>query len=996
MGLPNLRNNNKTSNFQKITNNLSITSTSGLDLSDFKASGAVSHRSGSGDNISALEKLNNAKSELSGSGSKVPDLTKAIKVKDYLPGGKENQPVWQGISLNNISSLGSIKSGLLNQGLNSVGLGKLSSIITIKGDDGLNVNKHATGLEQTYTGKIHTLSGATVDMMNSDAVNSLHTFNNNQMIKQQFPFIGGLTSKGLDKSMKVVVNGQLLTPEEAQNYAKLGLVSKNMFATAMPTADSISMSWGEAFKKAITNPTFIGTATTTIIGNIPYIARLRDKLSDKAGDVVNSLQLTEDEILNIHTEQDLYVAGLKAIYRNMGEPATELASLYKYYKINMIAHNDPKRNPDGTGFNLGQEVADSFFGSVNYNVTSFIDGASDYVSETWQNVSQMGAGWVKDQFDSFQNFSEAFAGATGIELQLNPEFQDKVYDIMDRLGFGNRGIGTDTKAYITTTLIQKTYVTIKSKGNKVTVTPNSVLYYYERHEYRSKLTAERRVKVRLTNAQLSTIDLSDPDLQVTVNRRYGFALGQSPSGTYPPDYATEMTEVERDAIYEWPAKVVNDKTNGKKEDQAKKVHKQTKSASEPNDPKSMFIQQDVEFILTPPLLVGNHTDQMFNGIAEGENSISEIINMAFQTSYETGVICPAKPKNDFVLKDVPIPPTNFEGLLTQFQKEYDIYEGGFVIYHDRLAIDSESKDVYFVLPKRGVVDMEFDAGWTVELRVRNINTPNTPDMLCFIEPSRKKIIWPITEQDLSTPGNATDLQQQGVARYSKGSVIGAQQPADKKTITTEVVQTNTEYLVPNEQKNTEYRTIYVRIPNAMMTFTPGDMVTLKWNGEELKGNVKEWAAQEVQGVRIILLVLIMEKAPEKTSWIDKLSPGNFIEKMQEKVAGMNAKITNKLNTYADKTGDWLQNQFETFSKWEDEHLQFKGHNILEWLNMVDPNIEMPELNQEALHANTEVEYLQNLFDIKADDPFQSMKELTSTGNESNTDSRIQTPSMAKT
>ena len=115
---------------------------------------------------------------------------------------------------------------------------------------------------------------------------------------------------------------------------------------------------------------------------------------------------------------------------------------------------------------------------------------------------------------------------------------------------------------------------MKSKNQKVNVDASNVMFYYERHEYRSKLTAERRVRVKLTNAQLAMLDLQDEKLTVSVKRRYGFALGQSPEGTYPADFNTEMTDIERDSIYDWPAKVVKDETKGSKEDQTKVNTKQ--------------------------------------------------------------------------------------------------------------------------------------------------------------------------------------------------------------------------------------------------------------------------------------------------------------------------------------------------------------------------------------------------------------------------------------
>lgn len=901
----------------------------------------------------------------------------AVKVKDYLPGGNKSK-TWGGILLG--GGMNAALGGLIGSVLGNNGkFGKFSNAINSKSKGALSkVKSNVPGVNEkgksvlgakSFSSAVKSLSPMQKELLNSDDMERLRQNNNKQLIAKNYPFIGGLTSKGFDNAKKIVVNGEVLSSNDSKIYEKMGLASNKYFLSSTPKADEVRLSWGESFKKAATSPEFIKTATTTIVNAIPGLSNRLDAAQDKVNEGFQLTGVSPEEIMNISSEQEAYLLGLKSIYNNMREEDKELLRMYKYYKMNMNYRNDPTMNPDGTGYNLGQEVSDSFFGSINYNVTNFLDGASDYISETYQNVTHDAARWVEDQFDEFSKFSDSLEQATGIKLDIPRKYKDKVYDTMEKLGFGNPGLGTDTRAYIVSTLLQKTYISIQGggKGSDVNVDPGNVSFYYERYDYRDKLTAERRLKVKLTNVQLSQLDLHSEDLTITVKRRYGFSLGQSPTGTYPADFNTEFTEVERDFILEWPAKVVGDKTKGSKKDQ-KEIARLTEEGGE-IDPRVAFRTQEVEFIITPPELIGNHTDDTINGIADGENTISEILDSAFNISYETGVSCIAKPKNDFVLKDVAIPPTNFEGLLKQFQKEYDIYEGGPVIFHDQLAINEEPEDVYFVLPKRGVAEIDFEAGWTVEFRVRNIKTPTPSDMICFIEPSRKKIIWPITENDIKVPGDSTRFTNTATVRYAKGSTIGAQQPGDKNTLNHELIHTNTEYSIPKRQDNPNFEHIYIKVPNTFVTFTPGDMVTVKWREQTFKANVKEWASEYVNGVRIVLLVLICKPDISKKTFIDKYSPAKWIEKMQEKVAETNTRITSKLNDWSDKTGNWLQQQFEAFSKWEDEHLKFKGHNILEWLNMVDPDIEVPEFDQEANYKNTDVEYLRKLYKIDYDDPF---------------------------
>ena len=932
------------------------------NTNNFTNTGAVTSKAGKTGNI-----LNNTKSS---GNTNLSNNTKsfktAVKVKDYLPKG-EKSSMWSGVFLGGgLDQLSGLTGGMLgNSKLKDISNKFSNASTSVTNSKDINQQRNSIFGNNSFNNMMYNLSPAQKDLLNSPGIEKLRQQNNDQIIKTKLPFIGGLRSSALDNAKTFKIGNMTLTGNDAKIYEKLGLASGNWHLSETPSADKIQMSWGNAFKTALKSPEFLNTATTTIL----KATGLDKKLSQKYGDFNDNTGITAEDIMNIHTETDAYVFGLKQIYKRMSDEDKSLLSLYKYYRINQNYRNSSITNPDGKGYNLGQELSDHFYGSINQNVTNFLDGASDYISETWQNVSYNAASFVQDQFEGFDRFSKAFEGATGIGLSIDPKFKDKVYDTMEKLGFGNLGIGTDTKAYITTTLVQRTYVVIESKGQKVHVNHAAVLYYYERFDYRNKLTADRRVKVRLTNHQLANIDLEDPNLNVSIQRRYGFTLGQSPSGTMPVDFNTEFTEVERDSLYRWPAKLVSGDEKGSKESQAKKEHKLTNNPEEPVDRKTQFYTQDLELLLTPPLLIGNRTSEMFNGIVDGENTVMEILDSAFQLSYEEGVLCPAMPKNNFVLKDVAIPPTNFEGLLELFQKEYDIYDGGPVVFHDRLAVKGISEDVYFLLPKRGVVEMEFDEGWTVEFRVRHIDTPNANDMICFVEPSRKKIVWPITERDIKKPSSSKEFTAGGVTRYAKGSTIGAQQPGAKETLKQDVVQTNTEYLIPDTQQIEKFEHIYVKVPNAYFTFTPGDMVTIKWNGQIYKANVKEWASQYSNNVRVVLLVLIAKIDDTEKTWADKLSPGNWIQKMQETIAGTNAKITNTLNNMSDKTGNWIQNQFDSFSKWEDEHLKFKGMNILEWLGMVDPNMETPVFDNQSNLAMTEIEYLREQLQVDYDNPF---------------------------
>ena len=906
-----------------------------------------------------------------------------VKVKDYLPKG-DKITNWNGIAVGGNDFLKSLIGGFLGNDVAELLIGKSSAAQGNKSaalhdsdfykSNGLIVNG-ITGPANLS----NILTPTQQRLLNNPATNAKLELNNNNYIKNNLPFVGGLTSSSLQGAKSIYAGGWRFTGEDAVNFEKLGLTSNSIWRCNIPTANKIELTWGQALTKTISDPVVIGNALS-IIGDLsPKISEYKEQFRNVILDYGATIDATKHENdASLDGETLGYVQAMRYAMNKLNLENNEMLGLYKYYRMSMDYHNSPIMNPDGTGFNLGHEVADSVFGSINYNTTRFLDGAGDYIAETWQNVSYTGAAYVRDTFDEFTQFSETLEETTGISLSIDPKFKEGIYDQMEKWGFGNPGIGTDTEAFLTGTLIQKIYARISSGGGSVNIINENILYYFERYEYRTKLTSERRIKVKLTEEQLAALDLNSPDLTITIERNYGFATGQDPTGNLPLDYMIKYQTVEKDCIVDWPAKIVNNKTSEDNKEKAKNNKtKQTNSTSEPPDHGKEYTLQEIELIITPPNLTGSGKSEMFNGIPSGENTISELLQLAFETSYETGVSCIARPKNDFTLKDVAIPPTNFEGLLAQFQKEYDIYEGGPTVYHDRLPVNGTPEDVYFIMPKRGVVDMQFDEGWTVELRVKEMSSPDVKDieMICYLIPSRKKIIWPITEADIKVPGEASAWTEKSVVRYSQGSVLGAIGQQKNSWLNREVITTNNEYISPVKPpvKEKTHDTLYIKIPNAFFTFTPGDMVNVKWRGKTYKANVKEWAAQNYMSRRQILLVLISEEEIDKPKkWYDHFTPGTWIENMQQTIAATNAKITNTLDGWSEKTGDWLQEKFQDFAKWEDEHLQFRGHNILEWLNMIDPEIDMPNYDYMKSYEGTEIQKLQDLYGTQWDgNPFTS-------------------------
>ena len=101
--------------------------------------------------------------------------------------------------------------------------------------------------------------------------------------------------------------------------------------------------------------------------------------------------------------------------------------------------------------------------ATNYIANLDKQGQADYI---------FGIDKFREQFDSFNNFSAAFENTTGIKLSINPAFEKGVWDTMEKLGFGNPGLGTDTMGFINNALIVRTYATIGG----VQITPENVMF----------------------------------------------------------------------------------------------------------------------------------------------------------------------------------------------------------------------------------------------------------------------------------------------------------------------------------------------------------------------------------------------------------------------------------------------------------------------------------------------------------------------------------------
>ena len=851
--------------------------------------------------------------------TKSPNDT-AIRMDDFAPHGEE-VTMWGGLKLSTTGGIASLVQGFLSdKKAKKSKLGFLNYITSTK------ASLDKSGLSKTGTQLTDMINNPAIqNVLNDPETEAMRVANNETMIQSGFPFVGGLTSQLFDQQKMMVINGKTFYGIETKPMEKVGLSLAGCWKD-IPDSIQVRISWGKAFTKALTSPEIIGAALN-LFGEEPIM----QEIMQYAAMGLEILPIAQ-EVLS--PEFDKYAAALKIAYGMLDEEDKQIIGLYKYYKTAMINYNDPIMNPDGTQWNLGREISDSFFGSINYNVTNFVKGGVDYISETWQNISLEGASFVRDSFNEFNNFSQAFESATGIKLQLDPKFEQGVYDTMEKLGFGQPGIGIDTQAYIQNALITKTTCLI---NDNIFVDFNNVLSYHEIFDFRNSKFAKRRILIRLSAEELSRLKFDDDvNNKITVNRKYGFALGQHPKGTLPYNYNTEFTEY--DEIKDFKFKLIKDSIQGDRE-ALKKIGQKTaeKSALYPHglakNNKSM-VYQDIWLELYPDKLLEAENGIPINGIPS-DVPASTLILQGFQTSIDEHFkIVMQEPKNDVVLKDVAIPPQTFNQLVNSLQKDYGIYEGGVNIFVDR--------DIFYVLPKEGLTDFEvdkqhIDGSWEFEFRVRQIETEPNPEMLVFIIPSRRKIIWPLTEADISSPTESTEFKTI-VNPYSKGSTLGLTQGTTGQALGQVIEPQQHSYMTPKPVENKKYYNIFLKIPHTFTRFTPGDKITIKWRNETYVGDVRKWASQQHNNERRVIVDAICEIAPEKQNLVDKLSPGNWIEKLQEKAAEFNARFESTMVDWSNKTGDWIQEKLQYF------HQNIESPRIYEALQIIEEDFEVPGYN----------------------------------------------------
>ena len=742
---------------------------------------------------------------------------------------------------------------------------------------------------------------------------------NKKMIKSSFSHVQGLTPELLDRNKIYVSEDRLWHNLTANKYATQ-LEYQGVFSTPLHPAvrgepATLSIGWGEAFKKAAINPQVLagGIAALSSIKGMERISELAQK----------GLPFLEKQKDKTEGEEEFgnYQKYIQDGYNNYLSGFDGLLGMYKYYKIRS------ETAPVGEG--LGQELSDSFFGDISFNVGSFMDGAADYVTELWQEKSLQAWDMVNSGFENVNNFSKNLYDATGIKLQLNPAIQEKVYGTMEKLGFGKPGLGTDTRAKLQSTLILHTEITFIDE--KVTLLSESLVTLFDQHDFLNSGTTQRMMVLNLSNQQIDKLKLTDENkkYKIQIKRTYGHSPGQLPTtGADKYNFNTEFYP------FETLENCVAIRAGKPSKKSTKEVKKNTqKSQSANNDDKSTITFEQISFSIIDEAITNIETNNKVNGIPK-YTTFEQLIAWAASYCLTENVKIYMPPidedKRDVQISGLPIsPPMGFYDLVDWLQAHHKLWgQKGVNIY-------TEQNRVY-IIPKNGRFDnIEGEYSWTYEFTVASSKNYNK-DEYCVIIPSRKKIKYVIDTDDITIPADLSEYKPvvtSAAATNRMGATTSAKSPVASKT---ETQQHNYVTTVPESiEGSNKNKTINIKLPYCFFSVEPGDVIKLYWNNKSYIGSVKRWVSQQQGVFRMVAMQLVVDEQEQtyEDKWT-KYAPGNIIEKVQEKT-----------QIYKSKTEKWLWDKSDVYGKKLDE--QFKklsnkeGNGFYNILQQYIPDIQMP-------------------------------------------------------
>ena len=595
-------------------------------------------------------------------------------------------------------------------------------------------------------------------------------------------------------------------------------------------------------------------------------------------------------------------------------------------------------------------IAYSYLQQAKEGGVAFIDGAGDYIQETWNNFGVNARESVSGYINSANQTLQSF----GFDAMINPDLQKKLDKVMDKLGFPKkRGDGMDYEGAPTKELIFSNVVVI----NGVELPPDCFVGYFEDHDYIDSPFPKRTLKVRVPGEQKEKINLKEVSkekkLTVTLSRFYAFTKSQNydlfsfnGNATYRPYEVLVNFEGIPD-IYEW----------------RKRNSDTTKSANKDTIKEWSTDTEELTITLTSPLekKMGTAID-LFSGIPNSDASIESILAESFRLHFfgnkedsqgttnpggtsgsvgsglisamsapiasnaglainsptvflnstggasatsasdsASGSNTPAmaghmqlaltKPEVSKNLNTI-IPPKPFPEMVKYFQDETGgkLFNGGYNIFQDH--------DIVYVLNKKGPNKIEFEHDYKYTFRFL-ANDTAIDTAYTIISRSEKRFAMGLMIEDVMKLGDMSIYNEEKTITIQSGSSVTLPTPYSGPIGNAVYTNTHTDASIVSPSSIRVAEEFLIRIPNTLALFRPGDNIKLQFPefGEELNGTVKKWAAEQNLEVRAVLLYLTLKRGKEEGS--DSDLENNPINRAIRKIQETTATITNKYESYID-------------------------------------------------------------------------------------------------
>ena len=633
------------------------------------------------------------------------------------------------------------------------------------------------------------------------------------------------------------------------------------------------------------------------------------------------VNLTQTQLNGLRRRQD-------ALGQTNGAPPTdkEMASWghFGQYMVNYLSDNYRKKNETYDGLLNLAEAADPYWErgnrhelawdtlqNVKTNTVALIDGSGDFIQETWDNISENVRQGVENAYDNVNNALENL----GFDKMLNPDLKKKADKWMSKMGFTKKRGGTDYEGFPSSGIMYSSIIAI----NGIEFPPESLIDYYEEHDYMEGSFPRRILRVLLPFELMSNPDAKeklDPKkitaetkYKVTLARHFGFVRSQN-YDTFSLTGNAVFREYESIIEYEG-IPTISSYQNEYDEDFLDYLYKHG-SPDEIAKKTMEVIQLELTSYLNP--LMSSPLVQ-FSGIPAEDATIESILLKSFQDHFigddehrapagPAMKLVMAKPEVSQNLNNIMIPNGGFPGVLEFYQKETGgkLFNGGVNIFQDH--------DEIFVLNKKGPNKIDYENEWKFQFRFTSPGSMLT-DKITITSREEQKIIIGLNYEDAIKLGDPSMYNEKKTVNTQMAAATVVNTGIDGKIANTEFTKSHVGTVVTDETRIEEFDEFLIRIPNSLVVFRPGDDVKLRFSdNREYNGTIKKWAAEQNKFVRCILVWVTMREGEIKDSPeadIENNPVNKAIQKYKEKTAKWTDKISAKIEYWQSKLDAAPQN-----------------------------------------------------------------------------------------